>query len=146
MRQFPTIAKILVVGSGVHLHLPIRETFALNLNNLKIDSMAINFQQLGIKKNDCITCQSGRPPRHSAPGEYLFKLEIISQNRAEGEGFIRINGEILAFDLLVFAYQKKIEVTSEPVTEWWVNVVDDKKEPIGWVLINKKTVFLDRQF
>lgn len=67
------------------------------------------------------------------------------QYRAEGHGFFKMNGEILECDLSGF--NEKVTVISEPVTEWWIRVVNEKKESIGWVLINEKTVeFLDREF
>lgn len=58
------------------------------------------------------------------------------QDRAEGECFFRIDYEILAID----EYLLNVEVTSQPVTEWWVRAVDDRQNPIGWVLIDKKDV------
>jgi hypothetical protein len=64
------------------------------------------------------------------------------QYRAEGEHLMRINGEVIAF-----IPDQNIEFSSCPVTEWWVQVVNQKKKPIGWLLIDENTVEVtDREF
>ena len=64
------------------------------------------------------------------------------QYRAEGEYFIKMNGEVLAF-----SPDESTRISSEPLTEWWVLAVDKQKKPLGWVLIDRKTVeFAEREF
>jgi hypothetical protein len=64
----------------------------------------------------------------------------ILQYRAEGNYFFRINGEVVTF-----TPEKNMKISSEPVTEWWVQALDMQKKPIGWVLIDEKNIkFLNR--
>jgi hypothetical protein len=64
------------------------------------------------------------------------------QYRAEGECIARVGGEVMAF-----SPDANISVVAEPQTEWWIEIVNKQKNPIGWVLIDKKTVAsLDREF
>ena len=68
-------------------------------------------------------------------------LEYL-QYRAEGECFIKMKGEVFALQP-----DENIQISIEPQTEWWVLAVDKQKKPLGWVLIDKKTVeFAERQF
>lgn len=68
-------------------------------------------------------------------------LEYL-QYRAEGECLIKLNGEVLAIPP-----HENIRIASEPLTEWWVLAVDKQKKPLGWILIDDKTVeFAKRQF
>ena len=63
----------------------------------------------------------------------------LLQYRAEGHYLIRIDGEVIDIHL-----RKNLMISSEPVTEWWVQALDKQKKPIGWVLIDEKKVrFLD---
>lgn len=67
-------------------------------------------------------------------------LEYL-QYRAEGECLIRMEGEVFALPP-----HENIKIVSEPRTEWWVLAVDQQKKPIGWVLIDDRTVeFAERQ-
>lgn len=69
-------------------------------------------------------------------------LIAFLQYRAEGECIARLGSEVVAFSPDV-----NISVVAEPQTEWWVEIANKQKNPIGWVLIDKKTVAsLDREF
>lgn len=84
--------------------------------------------------------------------DYYFKGKQISidlkegdtieylQERAEGSCFIRYNGEIMAFDLLVYEFNNKLEIIREPETELWVRVIDGNKKSLGWMLLDANTV------
>lgn len=77
--------------------------------------------------------------------EFSFKVgesfECL-QYRAEGEYLMRINGDVVAF-----TPSEGFKIESEPITEWWVSVVDKNKKVLGWILVDKKSVeFIDRKF
>ena len=64
------------------------------------------------------------------------------QYRAEGECIARVGKEVMAF-----SPDENISVVAEPQTEWWIEIANKQKNPIGWVLIDKKTVVsLGREF
>jgi len=57
------------------------------------------------------------------------------QYRAEGYGTVRVKGIIceLALD------NKLIGLEESPVNEWWIRILNDKKQPIGWYLVDKNS-------
>jgi len=74
---------------------------------------------------------------------------IISyiQYRAEGSCLININNEIIALDYCPWldSEEKNFNMKSEPINEWWIRVVKNRK-PIGWLLIENAFVQEDRSF
>jgi len=83
-------------------------------------------------------------PLQDIPYQKGTSFEYL-QYRAEGNCFVRLDGEIIETDICA-TLDDKFRLLSEPITEWWVRVVIFGK-PKGWLLIDETTVqFLDRQF
>lgn len=72
------------------------------------------------------------------------------QYRAEGNCIVRYQGEIIEVEHCLWDItenEKQFKKISNNVTEWWVRVTDSDHKPVGWILIDKKSVeFLDRRF
>lgn len=70
------------------------------------------------------------------------------QYRAEGTGFIRWNAEVLDAKL-PWKWEGPdpgLELTSEPVTERWIQLLDQSQNPIGWLDVDEFAKEVDRTF
>ncbi len=69
------------------------------------------------------------------------------QARAEGSCIIKWKTKIIELEYCSWFddTNKDFQVISEPINEWWIRVVINKK-PIGWLLIDDKVVDEHREF
>jgi hypothetical protein len=68
------------------------------------------------------------------------------QYRAEGTCFVRSAGVVIDASPCPREDRDSFRVVTEPVLEWWVQLVSDDK-PIGWLILTDKTAkVVDREF
>ena len=83
------------------------------------------------------------PYQESDSFEYL-------QYRAEGSCLIRRNSEVLEIEgcpWLSGSQAHHFHVEAKPIMQWWIRVIDKHKQPVGWLLVDEKSVeFLPRMF
>lgn len=93
-----------------------------------------------------LTCNDTKKFKESTPiikrGETIEYL----QYRAEGYITARYNNQIC--EVFIMDKIPKFEgIGKEPIVEWWIRVIDEKKKPQGWLLVDKSQVnFLERNF
>lgn len=70
-------------------------------------------------------------------------LEYL-QYRAEGECLVRRASEVLEVENCPWLDANSPSSFTvdwpEPITEWWVRVINDERTPLGWLLIDKRVV------
>ena len=68
------------------------------------------------------------------------------QYRAEGNGFVRLKDEVLDVHLPWMEKNFPLQLTADPVCERWLQIVDLKNRPIGWLLIDESVEDVGRTF
>jgi len=83
------------------------------------------------------SCSDG----HTIPLERGDEIEYL-QYRAEGTCFIRRSGYVFDIDHCPWlAENDQLVLTIEPVAESWIQVVDDQREPIGWLHVQDRVAY-----
>lgn len=81
---------------------------------------------------------SGEFPRQAVACRQGDVVEYL-QYRAEGTCFVRVGGQVVDADPCPAQDDRTFRLATKPKTEWWIRVVRDRI-PIGWVLVDEKSV------
>jgi len=95
-----------------------------------------------------ITYLSNHMYYHESKKSMYFTYELgdsirYLQYRAEGSCIIQYKGEILEVDDCLWNIvknEKQFKKISDNTTEWWIRITNSNNKPIGWLLLDEKSV------